>query len=428
MRLSELTAFFVLVLHHGFHNLDIASYISKRIAFGKKKSFSSTIVRVAIAAVALSITVMLVGLSLIKGFQHGVKDKFYSNWGHIHITPYLADPNHYLQEEKIPYNDTLLQQIESFENVKKITPFGLQSVIIKSKEEMEGIILKSSFQSNPNQIKLLEGAQIDFSDSNYSKDIVLSKSLAAKLKVKLNDKLRLYFLLPNSQIPKPRKGIVKGIFNTGLSEFDNQIAFCDQRLISNVTKDSIILVQGYEVNVTDLSKLQSTKDGIYQSLIEPPLYAYTINERFENIFSWLSMMRTNERLIIGIMIIVAIMNMISTMLILILERTQMIGVLKSLGMHGAKLSKVFYASGLRILFFGLLIGNALAYLFIFLQKTFGFIKLNPEVYYVRTAPVLYAWPSFIFINVLVILVMLLVLIIPTLIVRTIKPVKALQFK
>ena len=371
---------------------------------------------------------MLIGLSLIKGFQQGVKDKFYSNWGHIHITPYLADPNHYLQEEKVIYNDTLLNNIATFDNVKSIVPFGLQSVIIKSKDEMEGIVLKSGFPNYPNSLKLEEGSPIDYSDSSYSQDIIISKSLATKLQVKLNDKLRLYFLLPNVNAPKPRKAIVKGIFNTGLEEFDNQIAFCDHRLIQNVTKDSATLIQGYEINVHRLDEIKSTKESIYKKFIEPPLYAYTLKERFENIFSWLSMMKTNERLIIGIMIIVAIMNMISTMLILILERTQMIGVLKSLGMHSSKLSKVFYVSGLRILVFGLLIGNALGLLIIFLQQTFGFIKLDPSVYYVRTAPVLYAWPSFLFINVLVILVMLLVLIIPTFIVRTIKPVKALQFK
>ncbi len=371
---------------------------------------------------------MIVGLSLIKGFQQGVKDKFYSNWGHIHITPYLDDPNHYLQEEKVPYDESLINKISKFENVKNIIPFGLQSVIVKSKNEMEGIILKSSFENNPSQIELIEGSTIDYTDSNYSSDLLISKSLAAKLQVKLNDKLRLYFLLPNTSAPKPRKGFVKGIFDTGLQEFDNQIAICDHRLIQNITKDSTTLIQGYEINVERLNKLQETKDNLYRDLIEPPLYAYTIKERFENIFSWLGMMKTNERLIIGIMIIVAIMNMISTMLILILERTQMIGVLKSLGMHSAKLSKVFYVSGLRILLFGLLIGNALGLLFIFLQKTFGFIKLNPEVYYVRTAPVVYVWPSFVYINILVIVVMLLVLIIPTFIVRNIKPVKALQFK
>ena len=188
------------------------------------------------------------------------------------------------------------------------------------------------------------------------------------------------------------------------------------------------MIQGYEINVEDISRNQETKEALYDQIIEAPLYAYTIKERFENIFSWLGMMKTNERLIIGIMIIVAIMNMISTMLILILERTQMIGVLKSLGMKTNGISNIFYTSGLRILFFGLLIGNALGLLFIFLQQQLGFIKLNPEVYYVRTAPVLYAWSSFLLVNLLMIVVMLVILIIPTFIVRRIHIVKALQFK
>lgn len=406
----------------------ISSFIAQRIALGRKNSFSATIVRVAIAAVALSVAVMIVGISLVKGFQEGVKSKFYENWGHIHVTPYLADPNHYLQEEKVQLKDSLVKAIASYDNVKKVAPFALQSAIIKSKEEMEGIILKSSFQSAPNTPTLIKGKTIQFFDSAYSNHIVLSQSLANKLKVTVNDKIRLYFLLPNSPTPTPRKGIISGIFETGLQEFDNQIAFCDHELIKNVTKDSLTRIQGYEVYVKDLSKIEESKEKIYNELIEPPLFAYTIRERFENIFSWLGMMKTNERLIIGIMIIVAIMNMISTMLILILERTQMIGILKSLGMQNTKLSKVFYVSGLRILLIGLLIGNVFGFLFIFLQKTFGFIQLNPEVYYVSTAPVVYAWPSFLFINVLVIGVMLLVLLIPTIIIRNIKPVKALQFK
>jgi lipoprotein-releasing system permease protein len=406
----------------------LSSFIAQRIALGRKNSFSATIVRVAIAAVALSVAVMIVGISLVKGFQEGVKNKFYENWGHIHVTPYLADPNHYLQEEKVLLNDSLQKEMMSYDNVERVVPFALQSVIIKSREEMEGIILKSSFKSAPNTPALMKGNPIQFTDSGYSNNIVLAQSLANKLKVKLNDKIRFYFLLPNNATPVPRKGIVSGIFETGLQEFDNQIAFCDHELIMNVNKDSVKRIQGYEVYVKDLSKIEETKENIYTDLIEPPLFAYTIRERFENIFSWLGMMKTNERLIIGIMIIVAIMNMISTMLILILERTQMIGVLKSLGMHNTKLSKVFYASGLRILSIGLLLGNALGLLFIFLQTTFGFIQLNPEVYYVSTAPVVYAWSAFLFINILVILTMLFVLLIPTIIIRNIKPVKALQFK
>lgn len=407
--------------------MNISGYISKRIAFGKKNSFSATIVRVAIAAVALSVAVMVIGLSLIKGFQQGVKNKFYDNWGHIHITPYLSDPNHYLQEEKVPFDQSLFTQLENYKNVKTVHPFALQSVLLKSKQEMEGIVLKTIFEKHQALINLIEGNQINFSDSNYSKDILISKSLANKLQVNVGETIRLYFILPRNQTPTPRKGIVAGIFDTGLQEFDNQIGYCDHRLIKNVTKDSINLIQGYEIVLDNTQNIQAARDGIYQDLIDAPLYAYTIRERFENIFSWLGMMKTNERLIISIMIIVAIMNMLSTMLILILERTQMIGILKSLGMPNGKMSRIFYISGLRIIVWGLIIGNLIGLVFIFLQRQIGFIKLDPEVYYVSTAPAIYAWPSFVFINALVVAVMLIILLIPTLLIRTIKPVKALQF-
>ncbi len=370
---------------------------------------------------------MLIGLSLIKGFQQGVKSKFYSSWGHIHITPYLADPNHYLQEEKVPLNDSLLQAIEAYPNVKNVQPFALQSVILKSKEEMEGIVFKTIFNSKEEQIKLVEGQQINLTDSNYSEDILISTSLSQRLKVRVGDKILLYFLVPQNPNPIVRRGNLAGIYETGLQEFDNQIAYCDQRLISNIIDDSVTMIQGYEINVENTAKIQETKDDIYRDLIEAPLYAYTLRERFENIFSWLGMMKTNEQLIISIMIIVAIMNMISTMLILILERTQMIGILKSLGMTSGAMSRIFYVSGLRIIGWGLLFGNIVGLLLIFLQRQFGFVTLDPEVYYVRTAPAIYAWQSFIFINALMIAVMLLILFIPTILVRSIKPIKALQF-
>ena len=371
---------------------------------------------------------MIVGLSLIKGFQKGVKDKFYNNWGHIHITPYLSDPNHYLQEEKVPLDVELFNKLREYPNVKSVHPFALQSVLLKSKHEMEGLVLKTIFLGNNDPIELTKGSQIDLSDSNYSNDILLSESLSKKLQVKLGDKIRLYFLIPGNQTPKPRKGIIKGMFNTGLQEFDNQIAYCDNRLIQNVTKDSLQLIQGYELDVMNIAKIQQTKEAIYQDLIEPPLYTYTLRERFQNIFSWLDMMKTNERLIISIMIIVAIMNMLSTMLILILERTQMIGILKSLGMPNAKMSSIFYVSALRIIGWGLLLGNAVGLLLIFLQRQFGFIKLDPKVYYVKVAPAIFDWTSFVFINILVIVVMLIILLLPTLLIRTIKPVNALQFQ
>lgn len=384
--------------------------------------------RVAIAAIALSIAVMLIGISLIKGFQEGVQDKFYNSWGHIHITPYLADPNHYLQEEQVAFNDTLFQKLKLYENVAGVQPFALQSVILKSKHEMEGVVLKSQFQHYTSILPLVAGKAIRFNDSSYSQDIIMSQSLANRLEVHIGDPIRMYFLLPGQTRPKPRKAILSGIYHSGLQEYDNQIVYCDQKLLENIKNDSLNMIQGYEIIVKDKKYIQQTKDKIYQDLIEPPLYAYTLKDRFANIFSWLGMMKTNEQLIITIMMIVAIMNMISTMLILILERTQMIGILKTLGMKNNSISHIFYYSGLRILAIGMLIGNIIGLIIITLQRQFGFIKMDPEVYYVRIAPAIYAWPSFLFINLLVVVVMLFILLVPTLLIRRINPVKAIQFQ
>ncbi len=411
--------------------MSLANNISKKIAFGNRKSFSGTIIRIAIIAVGLSVSAMIIGVSFIKGFQEGVQDKFYSSWGHIHVTPFLADPNNILQEETFPVNDTLLKNITAIPNVVKAHSYSLQSVIIKSKTEVEGLALKG-YRSKAdfdfiNQ-SITEGSAPAFNSNKKSQEILLSKTSAKKLQVKLGAKLLLYFLIPGEQSPRIRKVNVVGIFSTGLEEYDKSLALCNQVLLNDIRKDSISQVQGYEIYIKDPANAELVKDNIYKDYVEAPLYAYTVKERFENIFTWLQMLSVNEKILISIMLIVAIMNMVTTLLILILERTQMIGILKSLGMRFRPLMHIFLSSAFYILVIGLCLGNAIGLGVIYAQKTLGFIKLNPEVYYINTAPVVFPWSYILFINGLVILIMLVVLLIPSLIIKKIRPIKALKFE
>jgi lipoprotein-releasing system permease protein len=409
--------------------MSLANNISKKIAFGNKNSFSGTIIRIAIIAVGLSVGAMIIGVSFIKGFQQGVQEKFYSSWGHIHITPFLADPNNILQEETFPVNDTLLNKITALTSVVKAHSYSLQSVIVKSKKEVEGLALKG-YRSKKDfdfiSKSISSGTIPNFNTT--SQEILLSKTSAKKLKVKVKDKLLLYFLLPGEQNPRIRKVNVAGIFATGLEEYDKSLALCSQALLNDIRNDSISQIQGYEIYIKDATNAEVIKDKIYKDYVEAPLYVYTVKERFENIFTWLSMLSVNEKILISIMLIVAIMNMVTTLLILILERTQMIGILKSLGMRFGPLMNIFLSSAFYILVLGLCLGNLLGLGIIYAQKTLGFIKLNPDVYYIDTAPVIFPWSYILFINGLVILIMLVVLIIPSLIIKNITPIKALKFE
>lgn len=410
--------------------MSLSGDIAYRIAFGNKKSFSATIIKISVLAVTLSVAAMIVGIGFIKGFQNGVKDKFYKSWGQIHITPFLADPTHMNQEESFSKNDTLENKLKQRKDILAIHSFSLQSVILKSKTEIEGLALKAYTDSSSfNQIKsVLVGGRIPhFTDSGYAQDILLSEITAKKLQVTLGDKLLLYFLLKDELTPRVRRLTISGLYATGLEEYDKSIALCDQRLIDNIRKDTVSRIQAYEIYLNDIDQADKVKDNIYQNYLEAPLYAYTVKERFYNVFTWLDMLSMSERILIGIMLIVAIMNMVSTLLILILERTQMIGILKSLGMQSKNIMKIFLRSAFYVMGLGLLLGNSFGIGIILLQQHFGFIRLNPQVYYVKTAPVELPWASILFINGLVVLVMILTLLIPALTIKRVQPIKALKF-
>ena len=410
--------------------MSLSGDIAYRIAFGTKSSFSTTIIKISILAVTLSVAAMIIGIGFIKGFQNGVKDKFYKSWGQIHITPFLADPTHMNQEESFVKNDILENKLKQREDILAIHSFSLQSVILKSKTEIEGLALKAYSDSTSfNQIKssLKSGRIPYFADSGYAQEFLLSEFTAKKLQVNQGDKLLLYFLLKDELTPRVRRLTISGIYATGLEEYDKAIALCDQRLIDNIRKDTISHIQAYEIYLKDVEQSEALTDTIYQNYLEAPLYAYSVKERFYNVFTWLDMLSMNERILVGIMLIVAIMNMVSTLLILILERTQMIGILKSLGMHSKNIMQIFLRSAFYVLGLGLLFGNTFGIGIILLQKHFGFIRLNPQVYYVKTAPVDFHWPSIFFINGLVLLVMLLTLLIPALTIRRVQPIKALKF-
>jgi len=373
---------------------------------------------------------MIVGSSTIKGFQHSVKNKFFESWGHIHITPFLSDPNHFAQEEKVKRSDALMEKLLQIEDVQSIAPYSVQSAVVKSKDEINGLVLKGySAQEDFKQFEnfLKEGRLLSFEDSNYSKEILLSRTSAAELKVKKGDKLLLYFIDNNSQAPKVRKVNISGTYATGLQEYDKNFALCDQRLIDNIQQNGYPMIQGYEIFLKSTENADRIKKNIHVNYLEAPLYAFTIQERFENIFTWLDYMKTNERILFIIMLIVAIMNMITGLLILILERTRMVGTLKAMGMGHSKIIGIFLLAGLYILGVGLVIGNGVGLLLCWLQKQFGLIKMNPEIYYLEKAPIRIEWANILQINALTILSMLIVLIIPALIVLWIKPVKALKF-
>jgi lipoprotein-releasing system permease protein len=369
--------------------MNLSWLIAKRIMRTERRSFSAFISRVAITAVALSVCVMILGSAITQGYQHEISKKFYDSWGHIHITNYLPDPSALLNDEKFVRDSVLENQLHRNTAIQSIRTYNLQSAILKTTNSMEGILLKGvevKSMASWNSNFIVEGKGMEMNGTSYSTDIIISQTLASKLLLKVGDRCLVYAVDANDFKPKARKVTITGIYKTGLEEYDKLLVISDQRMIQHMNHEPAELIQGYEIFLQPGSNKEKTEEVIANQL-QGAMEVYTIEKRFSGIFSWLGMMRTNETIIIGIMMIIACINMITALLILILERIHMIGILKSMGMPNVSIRKIFIYSSSYIVLLGVSIGVVAAVLLIVLQQKFGLIELNEASYYVKTMPV-----------------------------------------
>jgi lipoprotein-releasing system permease protein len=410
--------------------MNTSFYIARRLALNEKKTFSRFIIRIAVFAVVLSITVMIIGSAITRGYQEVIQNKFYDCWGHVHITTFLADPSNMNSIESVEYDSSLVKKIEAIPEVKSIAAYTIQSAIIKTKQDMDGLLLKGVCDNKyafSLQDYIIEGAKINYTDSTYSTDILISKTTSTKLRISVGDHAILYFIINDETQPKARKVKVVGIYKTGLEDYDNLFAICDSRMINHVNNKASSSIQGYEVYLKNKLNKHKIEKEIFDHYIEAPLQTYLIDKRFENVFSWLSMMKMNEQIIILIMLIIAIINMITALLILVLERTQMIGTLKAVGMPNFQIQKIFIYSSMYILSIGLILGTIAGVSLCKFQQHFGFLRLDEQVYYIKTVPIFLDPAVIIAINLIALIICSSLLLIPSFIVKTISPTKALKF-
>ena len=409
--------------------MNLSFFIANRIAFNKRSSFSAFIVRIAITAVTLSVAVMIIGTAVTQGYQHVISQKFYDCWGHIHVTNFLPEAGSILNDEKIEYDSNLVKKIEQTPGVKMVSPYSIQSAIFKTKEDMDGILLKgiqSQHALSALSPYLIKGSTLDFKDTS-SKEILISEHTSKLLSLDVSDKPILYFITKDQYQPKARKVKIKGIFKTGLEDYDKLFAICNASLIQEVNNEDATVIQGYEVYLHKSEETELIQQKIYEEYLSPPLQTYTLQQRFSSVFSWLSMMKVNERIIIIIMMIIAVINMITALLILILERTQMVGILKSIGMSNSKIRSIFILNSLQIAGLGILFGSILGISICLLQQHFGFFTLNESTYYVKQVPIYLQWSTILYILLLTFITCFILLLIPSYIIKTIRPVKALKF-
>ncbi len=400
--------------------------LAMRFASNKEKSFSGIIIRIASLAVALSIAVMIVTTALITGFKSEISGKIFGFWGHLHINAANVYQN-LLEIKPFPKQPYLHHDLMKIPGVKAVQAYAIQPGIVKGKNDLDGIFLKgigSDFNWKFFKSYLLEGDVIALSPEISSNEIIISKQTANRLKLNIGDNFRLFFVKNGTMLKRNFK--IKGIYKTGLEEYDNKFALVDIKKVQQLQGWNSNQIGGYEVFISEMANLDKLAEQIYTEVLPPDLTIQSIRDKLPEIFEWLSLQDINEVVILSLMIVVAVINMITALLILMLERTRMIGVLKSLGSNNWSIRRIFMYYAAIIASKGMLWGNVTGIIICLLQKYGHFIKLSEENYYLDEAPVLLQLNHILFLNIGTLFVIVLFLILPTWLITRISPVRTLR--
>ena len=404
-------------------------FIAKRLITTKnyKSSISAPIIKIAIAAIAIGMVMMIVSIATGMGLQQKIRQKVSAFNGHVIITNY-DDNQSEVSVEPISLHQNFYPKFKNVEGISHIQAVATKAGIIRTEKAFEGIVFKGvgkDFQWENLQEYIIKG-RIPNLKSNLNPEVILSEYLANRLQLKVGDKFNTFFMKEEGKLPNLRNFKIVGIYNSGFQEFDATYIIGDIRHIQRINKWQKDQVGAFEVFVDDFSKIKEKGEEIYAEI--PPTYnSVTIEEKYFNIFEWLKLFDFNIVVILIIMIVVATINMVVALLVLILERTQMIGILKAVGANNWSIRKIFLYNAGYLILRGLLFGNLIGIGALLIQKYFGIIKLNPENYYVTQAPVAIDIHYIVALNLGTVLVCLLVLLIPSYIITKISPVKAIRF-
>lgn len=405
-------------------------FIAKRIIAGKeyKNSISSPIIKIAITAISLGMIIMLIAVATGAGLQHKIRDKMSGFKGHIQIGNY-NDNNSGISLNPISKNQYFFPVIPNVDGIKKVQVFANRAGLIKTDTDFEGVIFKGvskDYDWSFFKEYLVAGALPNF-DQPRVRDVLLSKTLTDKLQLKLNDTVAATFFKDSkNKLPSSRKYVITGIYNTGFLEFDKSMMIGDLYEVQRLNRWKADQVGGFEILIEDFNEINAKTREIYNE-IPSTLNASSIVSTYPAIFDWIELFDNNVWFIIAIMILVAGINMITALLVLILERVQMIGILKSLGSSNTSIRKVFLYNASYLILKGLFWGNVIGLSIIFLQHFFGLITLDPETYYVSVMPVHIGFLDVFLLNLGTLVLCFLMLLIPSYIITRIQPSKSIRF-
>ena len=411
-------------------------FIAKRIFKGDKKNeknVSSPAVRIAIAGIALGLAVMIVSVCVIVGFKKEIRDKIVGFGSHIQITSSYSQTATY-ENLPISYSDTLVNLIMSNPQIKSIQPFITKPAIIKTDEDFQGVVLKGvnkDFDWEFFQKNMVAGKVLQPNDTTDSNQAIISKYIADKLHLKLGDRFTTYFI---QEPVRARRFTITGIYETNFEQYDKMYAITDINILAKLNNWDADMVSGVELMVNDFDKLDQTTQELffalsdYKDRLDNSLYPLSIKNINPIIFNWLDLLDVNVWVIIILMIIVSGFTMISGLLIIILERTNMIGILKAVGARNFSIRKVFLYLSAFLIGKGMIWGNIIGLSICFIQDKFQILKLDPITYYLSAVPIEMNFLHLILLNIGTLIVTLIMMIGPSYLVSKITPVKSIKFE
>lgn len=400
-------------------------FISQRIQNTKTNSFSGTVTKIGVGSIAIGLAVMIIAFAVLFGFKDAIHQKLFSLTPHIKIAKFSNNESY--EEEPITLQSNLFRHHKNISEISHIQTVATKAGILKTRQDILGVLMKGinrDFDFKRFEPNIIEGKQISFSKDGYSKDIVISKVIANKLNLAVGSDVIMYFL---NAPDRPRKLQVKGIYETQMEEFDKTLIIGDINLIQKMNNWGVDSVGSYEIYINDFEQLNATAK-IIQNKIQPDMKLEKVTTSYMGLFDWLGMLDRNMVIFLSLILFVASFNMISILLVLMLERTPMIGVLKALGGSNWQIRKIFLWSGFSMIFKGLVYGNVLGIGICLLQKYLKIFPLDPINYYMNTVPIMMNWTVIILLNLATASLVVLVLIIPTFVITRIEPVKAIVFR
>lgn len=404
--------------------MNVAAFISGRIRHTEGQSFSATVARIGVASVALGLAVMIISFAILGGFKREIYQKIFSFGGHLQVSEFSM--NRSFETSPISLNTPLYKNYRNIPEIAHIQGVTQKAALIKTDTEVQGVIMKGigpDFDVTMFQPNLREGNFISLPDSSFSRDILLSRKLTRQLKLKINDEILVYFM---QNPPRVRKMRVGGIYETGMEEFDDNMVLCDINLLRRMNDWQPDQVSTYEIFLKNFDDMDEGAKKVFDKM-EYSMNLEKITDKYNQIFEWLLLLNRNVTIFLTLILFVACFNMVAILLILIMERTQMIGLLKALGARNMQIQEIFLWGGLRLIAQGMFWGNLIGIGFCALQYFFHIIPLDAETYYMDTVPIEWDILLILLLNLVVLILVLIILIIPTLVITRINPVKAIRF-